>query len=31
MRGEVVAISRANKAEIAAAREDQRKKKIGCG
>jgi len=31
MRGEVVAISRAGKAEIAAAREDQRRKKIGCG
>lgn len=31
MRGEVVAIKRADKAEIAAARETQRKKKIGCG
>ena len=31
MRGEVVAIRRADKAEIEAAREDQRKKKIGCG
>lgn len=31
MRGEVVAIRRADKAEIAAAREAQRKKKIGCG
>ena len=29
--GEVVAIRRADKAEIAAAREAQRKKKIGCG
>jgi len=31
MRGEVVAIRRASEAEIAAAREDQRRKKIGCG
>ena len=31
MRGEVVAISRADKAEIAAAREAQSRKKIGCG
>jgi len=31
MRGEVVAIRRADKAEIAAARETQRKKRIGCG
>ena len=31
MRGEVVAIRRADKVEIAAAREDQRRKKIGCG
>ena len=31
MRGEVVAIKRADKAEIAAARETQRKKRIGCG
>ena len=31
MRGEVVAIRRADKAEIATAREDQRRKKIGCG
>ena len=31
MRGEVVTISRADKSVIAAAQEDQRKKKIGCG
>jgi len=31
MRGEVVAIRKADEAEIAAAREDQRRKKIGCG
>ena len=31
MRGEVVAIRKADKAEIAAAREAQRKKRIGCG
>ena len=31
VRGEVVAIRRADKAEIAAAREAQRRKKIGCG
>jgi len=31
MRGKVVAISRASEAEIAAARESQRRKKIGCG
>lgn len=31
MRGEVVAIRRADKTEITAAQEDQRKKKIGCG
>ena len=31
MRGEVVAIRKASEAEIAAAREDQRRKRIGCG
>ena len=31
IKGEVVEIRRADKAEIAAAREDQRRKKIGCG
>jgi FKBP-type peptidyl-prolyl cis-trans isomerase SlyD len=31
MRGEVVAIRRADKTEITATQEDQRKKKIGCG
>ena len=31
VRGEVVAIRRADKAEIAATREAQRKKRIGCG
>lgn len=31
MRGEVVAIRRADKAEIEAVREDQRRKRIGCG
>jgi len=31
MRGEVVAIRKASETEIAAAREDQRRKRIGCG
>ena len=31
IKGEVVEIRRADKAEIATAREDQSRKKIGCG